>query len=164
MSLYKEWRSLIDGQTKATIEKFWEEYAGAETRIYTDILEHHTEKVEGKFSDLAEKYETRAVIFMGFLDGINESLQKELDLETITEDSEISLDIDFEKLFLNMFKADADYLFSLDQWRDVLPEEKRLEIYKEYKKSKTYIAPEKIGRNDPCPCGSGKKYKKCCGK
>ncbi|MGE0131967.1 MAG: DUF1186 domain-containing protein [Blastocatellales bacterium] len=26
-----------------------------------------------------------------------------------------------------------------------------------------YVAPEKIGRNDPCPCGSGKKYKKCCG-
>ena len=23
---------------------------------------------------------------------------------------------------------------------------------------------EKIGRNDPCPCGSGKKYKQCCGK
>lgn len=22
---------------------------------------------------------------------------------------------------------------------------------------------DKIGRNDPCPCGSGKKYKKCCG-
>jgi len=25
-------------------------------------------------------------------------------------------------------------------------------------------ASEKVGRNDPCPCGSGKKYKKCCGK
>ena len=25
-------------------------------------------------------------------------------------------------------------------------------------------AAEKVGRNDPCPCGSGKKYKKCCGK
>ena len=24
-------------------------------------------------------------------------------------------------------------------------------------------ASQKIGRNDPCPCGSGKKYKKCCG-
>lgn len=22
----------------------------------------------------------------------------------------------------------------------------------------------KVGRNDPCPCGSGKKYKKCCGR
>ena len=28
-----------------------------------------------------------------------------------------------------------------------------------------YVREEpKIGRNDPCPCGSGKKYKKCCGK
>ncbi|MBA9083855.1 hypothetical protein FHR92_000298 [Fontibacillus solani] len=26
-----------------------------------------------------------------------------------------------------------------------------------------YVASEKVGRNDPCPCGSGKKYKKCCG-
>ncbi len=25
------------------------------------------------------------------------------------------------------------------------------------------IASPKIGRNDPCPCGSGRKYKKCCG-
>jgi len=24
-------------------------------------------------------------------------------------------------------------------------------------------AGDKVGRNDPCPCGSGKKYKKCCG-
>ena len=27
---------------------------------------------------------------------------------------------------------------------------------------KPFIAPDKVGRNDPCPCGSGKKYKKCC--
>jgi hypothetical protein len=26
-----------------------------------------------------------------------------------------------------------------------------------------YVAPPKVGRNDPCPCGSGKKHKKCCG-
>jgi SWIM/SEC-C metal-binding protein len=28
---------------------------------------------------------------------------------------------------------------------------------------KTIIAENKVGRNEPCPCGSGKKYKKCCG-
>ncbi|MHB8420518.1 MAG: SEC-C metal-binding domain-containing protein [Myxococcales bacterium] len=28
---------------------------------------------------------------------------------------------------------------------------------------KPYVAPPKPGRNDPCSCGSGKKYKKCCG-
>ena len=26
------------------------------------------------------------------------------------------------------------------------------------------VTEKKVGRNDPCPCGSGKKYKKCCGK
>jgi preprotein translocase subunit SecA len=32
--------------------------------------------------------------------------------------------------------------------------------------TKTVVGPRsvtKVGRNDPCPCGSGKKYKKCCG-
>ena len=29
---------------------------------------------------------------------------------------------------------------------------------------KPYVAPKKVGRNDPCPCGSGKKYKNCCGR
>ena len=32
------------------------------------------------------------------------------------------------------------------------------------KVSKAPKKSEKIGRNDPCPCGSGKKYKNCCGK
>jgi uncharacterized protein YecA (UPF0149 family) len=38
---------------------------------------------------------------------------------------------------------------------------------KQAKVSKTankLIAETKVGRNDPCPCGSGKKYKKCCGR
>ena len=33
-----------------------------------------------------------------------------------------------------------------------------------YTPPQPYIAPPRIGRNEPCPCGSGKKYKKCCGK
>lgn len=34
--------------------------------------------------------------------------------------------------------------------------------YEEIAKSK--ISKEKVGRNDVCPCGSGRKYKQCCGK
>jgi uncharacterized protein YecA (UPF0149 family) len=29
--------------------------------------------------------------------------------------------------------------------------------------AESYRAPAKVGRNEPCPCGSGKKYKRCCG-
>ena len=32
------------------------------------------------------------------------------------------------------------------------------------KKPANRVAGQKVGRNDPCPCGSGKKYKHCCGK
>jgi len=35
-------------------------------------------------------------------------------------------------------------------------------IHNRENKSKPIISEKKIGRNDPCPCGSGKKYKKCC--
>ena len=35
---------------------------------------------------------------------------------------------------------------------------------KEHLKSKPKKNDKKIGRNDPCPCGSGRKYKVCCGK
>ena len=35
---------------------------------------------------------------------------------------------------------------------------------KEKAKNAPKKASPKIGRNDPCPCGSGKKYKQCCGK
>lgn len=41
-----------------------------------------------------------------------------------------------------------------------------LYIYGEFPEpetSKTVVGARNIGRNDPCPCGSGKKYKKCCG-
>ena len=39
----------------------------------------------------------------------------------------------------------------------------KADIQKAPKKT-TVIPKDKVGRNDPCPCGSGKKYKKCCGK
>ena len=165
MTLFKEWTKLIEGQTKETFEPFWKEYSEAETKIYSDILDHPEEPLTGTLGELAEKYEVRPVIFMGFLDGINESIEEKNELETFDENSEINLKIIPETLFYNMLKADADYLYGLSQWEDILGEEKMVQIAKEYKASKTVRRETpKIGRNDPCPCGSGKKYKHCCGR
>ncbi len=163
MSLYKQWTDLIEGQTDDTFEEFWEEYSQTETRIYENILENKDVHLAGKFSQLVEKFEANPVIFMGFLDGIQTSLNNPFDLEETNEESNIDLDIDFEKLFFNMLKAEAEYLYTLPQWEDVLSEEKILEIIKDFKRSKTVHKEKEPGRNDPCPCGSGKKYKKCCG-
>ena len=49
-----------------------------------------------------------------------------------------------------------------DDWTD---DELENFMLQELKKREPYVKTEpKIGRNDPCPCGSGKKYKKCCGR
>lgn len=164
MSLYKQWENLINNQTQATINDFWKKYSSTEERIYSCILEEGINPVKGVFRELAEKYEAEPVIFMGFLDGIATSIAEEQNLDSMTEDSEISLTIDYEKLYFNMHKADADYLYTLPQWDKILTPERRAEIEKEYKRSRTVVKEKTPGRNDPCPCGSGKKYKKCCGK
>nr|DAD54186.1 TPA_exp: SEC-C motif domain protein [Clostridium autoethanogenum DSM 10061] len=101
---------------------------------------------------------------MGFLDGINDSLEKPLVLEDLNVDSKIAIKINFEKLYFNMLDAKADYLYDLPQWESIFSNQKRREIHKQWVSSKTIVNKTKVGRNDPCPCGSGKKYKQCCGK
>ena len=163
--LYKEWKTLIENQTEETFPEFWKEYSEAETKIYSDILDHPEEKMTGTLGELAGKYEVRPAIFIGFLDGINESIKTPNDYENMDESSQVEVEILPEELFYNMLKADADYLFSLPQWETVLGKDKMIEIAKKYKNSKTVRRETpKVGRNEPCPCGSGKKYKHCCGR
>ncbi|MGL5379126.1 SEC-C metal-binding domain-containing protein [Clostridium sp.] len=76
-------------------------------------------------------------------------------IETFLEAYEI--ESDYEK---NIFIAELEKLAKLvKQWGLKGHTEAEIE-----NKKKTVIAEDKIGRNDPCPCGSNKKYKKCCGK
>ena len=164
MTLLKQWQDLMENQTDKTIDEFWQEYAETEQRVYQHILANYPEKLAGKFSELVEKFEAKPAIFMGFMDGINSSLKEEKDLEKVTEDSDLEFDIDYEKLYFNMLKADADYLYTLEEWLNVFDLEKLQQITKDYKRSKIVRVEKKPGRNDPCPCGSGKKYKNCCGR
>jgi uncharacterized protein YecA (UPF0149 family) len=163
MGLYKDWKELVERKmTQKEYNEYWESYFEKETRNYEKILENHNEIMSGKLSELGEGFGMDPVTMAGFIDGINTSLVQCYDLDTLTEDSEIRLEVDFEKLYFNMLDAKADWLYNLPQWDEVLSQERRAEITKEFKQSKIAVS-NKVGRNDPCPCGSGKKYKKCCG-
>ena len=165
MSLLTEWRALSENfETQEAEIKFWEEYLKVEAGIYNEILNKKIEVIEGKVSDLANSYNTSVEYFMGFIDGISESLKEDIVLEEIEADSEISLKIDFEKLYFNMLNVEAEWLYTLPGWEGILSAEKRKDLTKSYKKTKTVVKEKTVGRNDKCPCGSGKKYKKCCGK
>lgn len=164
MSLYTEWDKIayqIEDQNEYEI--FWGEYLPKEAKFYEYILENHKEILENTISELAKLFQVEELTVIGFVDGINSSLKNEIQMDGLSEDSKVRLDIDFEKLYHNMHEAKADWLYELPQWDAILNAERRKEIKKAYNKSKIYINENPIGRNDPCPCGSGKKYKKCCG-
>ena len=166
MALLQEWRDYAyshDDRTQAG-QQFWITYFAIEKGIYEKILENETEVVSGTVEELAAKYDTELLSMVGFLDGINDSLKTPNPIEEMEKDTVVTLDIDLEKLYYNMVGARAEWLYELPQWDHILTEERRKELYKEQKSSTTVVKPPKIGRNDPCPCGSGKKYKKCCGR
>lgn len=165
MGLLKDWRDHAYGLDDRTPEgeKFWYDYFQQEKSIYEKILSNPKEYVKGTVKDLAELFGVSIETMVGVLDGIDDSLIKSNNLEDIDENSEVSLAYDVEKLYMNMVGCNAQWLYELPQWDNILTEERRKELYKIEKSSKTIVKPPKVGRNDPCPCGSGKKYKKCCG-
>ncbi len=166
MSLLSDWRDYAYSQemnnTKAG-EMFWANYFNIEQGIYRELLKDIDTVVEGTVEELANRFNADISIMVGFLDGIDESLKEPNPIETMEADTKVSLNIDKEKLYYNMVAAKADWLYELEEWDNLLSEERRKELYKEQKASGTIVKDKKVGRNDPCPCGSGKKYKKCCG-
>ncbi len=166
MALLEQWRELAYSSTadKKKLKDLWAKYFEKEKEIYIELLKDPDTKVSGTVKELSEKYDVDIMTMTGFLDGINESLIEENPIEEMEEDTQVSLAFDKERLYKNMVGAQADWLYGLDEWKDIFDDETRERLYKEQKRSTTIVHEgPKIGRNDPCPCGSGKKYKKCCG-
>ncbi|MDD6618127.1 MAG: SEC-C metal-binding domain-containing protein [Lachnospiraceae bacterium] len=165
-TILDQWREIAynENADKTTLQRFWANYFNIEKNIYEQLLTNPDEVVKGTVKELAEKYGQEVLTMVGFLDGINDSLKEPNPIETMDEDTVVSLEFDKELLYKNMVDAKADWLYNLPQWDAIFDEEKKKALYLEQKKSGTVVKGKKIGRNDPCPCGSGKKYKKCCGK
>ncbi len=164
MTLYEQWITSAYYRDGRTNEALWKDYLPREQKIYEDILENKITELKGTVKELAEKYDVPTAYIVGFTDGINDLQTPAVDLESLEEDSELVINIDFKALYKKMVEYKADHLYSLPQWKDIFTEAELEEYYKEQKRSRTVVnKEEKIGRNDPCPCGSGKKYKKCCG-
>ena len=126
---------------------------GNVTSDCTETYEEYLKKAQGgdftRFDEVIDEY--------------NASLETEFDMESLTEDSEVCININFEKLFKLMVEYKAEHLYTLPQWDGIYDAETKKRLTLEQKNARTVVKGEKIGRNDPCPCGSGKKYKKCCG-
>ena len=166
MALLQKWRGMAYSETanKGDLQRLWADYFQKEKDIYAELLKNPDEEVKGSVKELADKYGVDLMTMTGFLDGINDSLKAENPIEEMEEDTQVSLGFDKELLYKNMVAAGADWLYELPEWEAIFDEDTRKALYKEQKSSTTIVKPDKVYPNDPCPCGSGKKYKKCCGK
>ena len=166
MALLEEWQKIAYDQQadRGKLQKFWQRYFMLEKGVYEKLLTNPDEKVEGTVKEMAEKYDLSIMDMTGFLDGINDSLVTPNPIDTMEEDTKVSLAFDKEKLYKNMVDAKADWLYELPQWDEIFDADTKRKLYLEQKKSGTVVVGKKVGRNDPCPCGSGKKYKFCCGR
>ena len=107
---------------------------GLDGKVYEQITP------ESNYEKTVSTNKTQNVKTGTIMDGINNELEEITDSET-TLDSNNSLNkLDVSSLDAATIKRLMDY-------------QNRKPSVREYKK---------IGRNDPCPCGSGKKYKNCC--
>ena len=165
-TLLEQWKDIAYDETadRGQLQNFWGSYFQIEKEIYEKLLSNPDEEVRGTVKELAERYGQDVMTMVGFLDGIDESLVVPNPIDTMDEDTVVNLVFDKEKLYKNMVAARADWLYELPQWKEIFSESELKKLYKEQKESTTIRKGKKIGRNDPCPCGSGKKYKKCCGK
>ena len=166
MALLEKWREEAYNETAGQdkLQKLWAAYFQEEKEIYAQLLKNPDEVVRGTVKELADKYQVSIKTMTGFLDGINDSLKEPNPIEEMEEDTVVNLGFDTALLYKNMVAAEADWLYNLEEWNDIFDEETRKALYKEQKSSTTIVKGAKIYPNDPCPCGSGKKYKKCCGK
>ena len=147
-------------------------------KIYNQIVEEYNEKIgvvpvaiAEEFEkvitlNIIDKYWTEQINTMSHLrEGINlRSYGQENPLRAYTvEGFEL-----FDKMFQNIDRDVTNFLVKAQITQNL----ERKEISKEKFSNKGNeegtkpkpVRSKKIGRNDPCPCGSGKKYKQCCGK
>ena len=166
MALLEKWQKMAynENMDQGELQRFWQRYFLLEKGVYEQLLANPDEAVEGTVKELADKYNLDILEMTGFLDGINDSLVTPNPIETMEEDTKVSLAFDKTKLYKNMVAAKADWLYELPMWENIFDEETRKNLYLEQKKSGTVVVGKKVGRNEPCPCGSGKKYKHCCGR
>ena len=166
MALLKQWRDMAYSETanKGDLQRLWQTYFQQERDIYAELLKKPDEEVKGTVKELAEKFGVDIMTMTGFLDGINDSLKEANPIDEMEEDTVVSLAFDKTLLYKNMVAAGADWLYGLEEWNDIFDQDTQKALYKEQKSSMTVRKEAKVYPNDPCPCGSGKKYKKCCGK
>ena len=101
MALLEQWHAIAynENADRGQLQNFWATYFNLEKGVYEQLLTNPDEVVEGTVKELADKYNLDIMAMTGFLDGINDSLITPNPIDTMEEDTHVSLAFDKEKLY-----------------------------------------------------------------
>ena len=91
MTLYETWLASAYYRNGRTNERTWADYIPREQAIYEDIIGNKLTSLSGTVTELAERYNVPKAYIAGFVDGINETQPEKIELETLTDDTQILL-------------------------------------------------------------------------
>ncbi|BDU51061.1 preprotein translocase subunit SecA [Haliovirga abyssi] len=148
--------------------------------IYSELVDIYESKEKEFTEELMRRLEK--YIMIEILDGrwrenlqVLDSLKEGINLRAYGQkDPVVEYKILSSEIYSDMIKTvkeeTTSYLFKIKVEKPDFIERQRVETPMYYNTSedeevkKKPIRKTKVGRNDPCPCGSGKKYKNCCGR
>jgi hypothetical protein len=163
MRVYDAWKRVAYDTQGQPVKHVWDDYLAQEKVFYKKILGEKVTLIEGTVAEIGERYGFSLTQVAAFLDGIHECVDGLPEIEDLEDTTPIKFEIEYLRLFKQMVEYKAEALYTLPEWNGIFTTEEQKQYYTEQKKSHTIIRKDsKIGRNEPCPCGSGKKYKRCC--
>ena len=145
--------------------------------IYEIVVDDYGKKLEDVPKDIQDDFEKSISLrcidknWMNQLDAM-EALKEGVGLRGYAQSNPLQVyalegfDL-FDNMMANISAEISNFLLNAEVRQNIEREEvKNIKTndVKEGVKSKPKKADKKVGRNDLCPCGSGKKYKNCCGK
>ena len=145
--------------------------------IYEIVVDDYSKKLEDVPKDIQDDFEKSISLrcidknWMNQLDAM-EALKEGVGLRGYAQSNPLQVyalegfDL-FDNMMANISAEISNFLLNAEVRQNIEREEvKNIKTNdgKEGVKSKPKKADKKVGRNDLCPCGSGKKYKQCCGK
>ena len=145
--------------------------------IYDIVVDDYSRKLDDVPKDIQDDFEKSISLrcidknWMDQLDAM-EALKEGVGLRGYAQSNPLQVyalegfDL-FDNMMANISAEISNFLLNAEVRQNIEREEvKNIKTNdgKEGVKSKPKKVDKKVGRNDPCPCGSGKKYKQCCGK
>ena len=142
-----------------SIDSLWQEHLYAMDGLRSSM----SLRVYAQKDPLVEYKNEAYDVFKKMMDKVYMSVVANLFRVTVSslEEFEKLLALQQQEMNINKAEVSSELLEVLEGRRQAMEvqDAEEVPLVSTYRRTE-----EKVGRNDPCPCGSGKKYKKCCGK